>query len=224
MEYTVSDHKPVSSIFTLQFPYKVDVPLVTIIVEDEWNSVADASAKFKLAPNYPRSSWDWIGLYKVGFKHHKDYVGYVWAKQEENDFTRQETQVAFSEEELPKGSGDFILGYYSNNMSTIVGVTEPFQIILPTLEAKSSSSDSSDFSSEDDSTVVHMKTRSRSTSPRKSRHRRHRSRSHSRPGSPKNKHPDTTDSPQHTEQTAEGAHSLPKPTQEAEKQPEASGE
>lgn len=93
----------------------------------------------------------------MGFKHHKDYVGYVWAKQEEADFHRQEHQViwtqpgaywgmgffllfrnrqtcvfqvTFPEEELPKGSGDFILGYYSNNMSTLVGVTEPFQVML----------------------------------------------------------------------------------------------
>lgn len=186
MEYTVSDHKPVSSIFTMQFPYKVDVPLVTIMVEDEWNSIEDAIARFKLVPNYPRSSWDWIGLYKVGFKHHKDYVGYVWAKQEEADFTRQEHQVTFTEEELPKGSGDFILGYYSNNMSTIVGVTEPFQIQLPTTGLDdASSSDSSDFSSEDDSTVVLMKTRSRSPSPRKAKHhsRASRSRSGSRTGS-----------------------------------------
>ncbi|KAM9360666.1 inositol polyphosphate 5-phosphatase K [Symphorus nematophorus] len=179
MEYTVSDHKPVSSIFTLQFPYKVDIPLVTLIVEDEWNSIADATAKFKVTPNFSRSSWDWIGLYKVGFKHHKDYVGYVWAKQEEADFHRQEHQVTFTEEELPKGSGDFILGYYSNNMSTIVGVTEPFQIQLPTSGLDHSSSDSSDFSSEDDSTVVLMKTRSRSPSPHKSKHRSHRSGSHS---------------------------------------------
>ncbi|XP_042344674.1 phosphatidylinositol 4,5-bisphosphate 5-phosphatase A [Plectropomus leopardus] len=185
MEYTVSDHKPVSSIFTLQFPYRVDVPLVTLMVEDEWTSIADATAKFKLVPNYPRSSWDWIGLYKVGFKHHKDYVGYVWAKQEEADFQRQEHQVTFTEEELPKGSGDFILGYYSNNMSTIVGVTEPFQIQLPTSGLDASSSDSSDFSSEDDSTVVLMKTRSRSPSPRKSKHRHHSgSSSRSRSGSP----------------------------------------
>uniref|UniRef100_A0A8D3DFM8 Phosphatidylinositol 4,5-bisphosphate 5-phosphatase A n=1 Tax=Scophthalmus maximus TaxID=52904 RepID=A0A8D3DFM8_SCOMX len=130
MEFTVSDHKPVSSIFTLQFPYKVDIPLVTLIVDDEWNSIADATTTFKLAPNYSRSSWDWIGLYKVGFKHHKDYVGYVWAKQEEADFQRQEQQVTWMCEELPKGSGDFILGYYSNNMNTIVGVTEPFQVII----------------------------------------------------------------------------------------------
>lgn len=192
----------------------MDVPLVTIIVEDEWNCIADATAKFKTAPNFSRSSWDWIGLYKVkenvsiilcssvnrcqesfahnrwvfevavemsvvprlfewsavgkssavpqvGFKHHKDYVGYVWAKQEEADYLRLEHQVTwtweaepsrgivfsspspfhwfrrvvfqvtFTEEELPKGSGDFILGYYSNNMSTVVGVTEPFQVIIP---------------------------------------------------------------------------------------------
>ncbi|XP_054466941.1 phosphatidylinositol 4,5-bisphosphate 5-phosphatase A [Anoplopoma fimbria] len=184
MEYTVSDHKPVSSIFTLQFPYKVDIPLVTIIVEDEWNSIDDAIVKFRLVPNYPRSSWDWIGLYKVGFKHHKDYVGYVWAKQEEADFTRQEHQVTFTEEELPKGSGDFILGYYSNNMNTIVGVTEPFQIQLPTSGLDASSSDSSDFSSEDDSTVVLMKTRSRSPSPCKAKHRSHHSHNRSRSGSP----------------------------------------
>ncbi|XP_037338870.2 phosphatidylinositol 4,5-bisphosphate 5-phosphatase A [Pungitius pungitius] len=182
MEYTVSDHKPVSSIFTLQFPYKLDVPLVTIIVEDEWNSIEDAVAKFRLVPNYPRSSWDWIGLFKVGFKHHKDYVGYVWAKQEEADFTRQEHQVTFTEEELPKGSGDFILGYYSNNMSTIVGVTEPFQIQLPASGLDASSSDSSDFSSDDDGTVVPTKGGSRSPSPCKAKHRSHRS--HSRSGSP----------------------------------------
>ncbi|XP_033947228.1 LOW QUALITY PROTEIN: phosphatidylinositol 4,5-bisphosphate 5-phosphatase A-like [Pseudochaenichthys georgianus] len=184
MEYTVSDHKPVSSIFTCRFPYKVDIPLVTIMVEDEWNCIADAVARFKLVPNFPRSSWDWMGLYKVGFKHHKDYVGYVWAKQEEADFTRPEHQVTFTEEELPKGSGDFILGYYSNNMSTIVGVTEPFQIQLPTSGLDASSSDSSDFSSEDESTVI-MKTRSRSPSPRKAKHRHHHHhhRSHSR-GSP----------------------------------------
>ncbi|KAK7174007.1 hypothetical protein R3I93_003743 [Phoxinus phoxinus] len=151
MEYTVSDHKPVSSIFTLQFPYKVDMPLVELIVEDEWREISDAVATFKLVPNFPRSSWDWIGLYKVGFKHHKDYVAYTWAKQEESDFLRQEHEVTFTEEELPKDSGDFILGYYSNNMSSIVGVTEPFQIQLPaSASAGLSPSDSSDFTSDDE--------------------------------------------------------------------------
>ncbi|MFT7805124.1 phosphatidylinositol 4,5-bisphosphate 5-phosphatase A-like [Arapaima gigas] len=181
MEYTISDHKPVSSIFTLQFPYKVDVPWVTLVVDDEWTSVSDATAKFKVVPNFSRSSWDWIGLYKVGFKHCKDYVTYAWAKQEESDFLTKEYQVTFAEEDLPKGSGDYILGYYSNNMSTVVGVTEPFQIQLPSSSPATSPSDSSDFSSEDDSTMGLLHPKSRSPSPGcgkgKQRNRRSRSRS-----------------------------------------------
>ncbi|MBN3314849.1 PI5PA phosphatase, partial [Atractosteus spatula] len=179
MEYLVSDHKPVSAIFTLQFPYKVDLPMITLIVDDEWNNLSDATAKFKMAANYPRSSWDWIGLYKVGFKHHKDYVGYVWAKQEESDYVKQEYQVTFGEESLPKGTGEYILGYYSNNMSSIVGVTEPFQISFPSSSPSSSPSDSSDFSSEDDSTVVLLRPKSRSPSPGKAKQRGRRSRSRS---------------------------------------------
>lgn len=34
----------------------------------------------------------------------------------------------FSEEALPKGNGEYILGYYSNTSSSIAGVTEPFQV------------------------------------------------------------------------------------------------
>lgn len=169
----------------------MDVPLVTLIVEDEWNSVADATAKFKLAPNFSRSSWDWIGLYKVtsvlwtafrgetihikgncfewstilwwrccpsgGFQTPQGLCGICVGQARGGWLSSTRTsgnwdvqpnlwrahfgsyfrdvwwavfQVTFTEEELPKGSGDFILGYYSNNMSTIVGVTEPFQVII----------------------------------------------------------------------------------------------
>ncbi|MGH0145400.1 UNVERIFIED_CONTAM: hypothetical protein FKN15_048864 [Acipenser sinensis] len=212
MEYLTSDHKPVSAIFTLRFPYKVDLPLVQFFVEDEWTKVSDAIVKFRMAASFPRSSWDWIGLYKVGFRHHKDYVGYVWAKQEDSDSVKQQCQVgfrhhkdyvgyvwakqedsdsvkqqcqvAFGEETLPKGSGEYILGYYSNNMSTIVGVTEPFQIMLPSSLPSSSPSDSSDYSSEDDSPLVLLQPKSRSPSPGKAKQRGRRSRSRS-PALPK---------------------------------------
>lgn len=48
------------------------------------------------------------------------------------------------------------------------------QIQLPSSGLEDSSSDSSDLSSEEDSTVVHMKTRSRSPSPHKGKHRHRR--------------------------------------------------
>ncbi|XP_058268533.1 inositol polyphosphate 5-phosphatase K [Hemibagrus wyckioides] len=179
MGYTVSDHKPVSALFCLHFPFKLDLPLVKLEVEKEWTKVSDATAKFTTASGFQRSSWDWVGLYKVGFKHHKDYAAYVWAKSDHS------TQVTFPEEDLPRDAGEYVLGYYSHNMNSIVGITEPFQVQLPVCSPPAppcpSRSDSSDASSEDDSTLVLLASNSRSPSPRtrsnKRQQRHHRSRS-----------------------------------------------
>ncbi|XP_021559092.1 phosphatidylinositol 4,5-bisphosphate 5-phosphatase A isoform X1 [Neomonachus schauinslandi] len=175
MEYTVSDHKPVAAQFVLQFAYRDDVPLVRLEVADEWVRPEQAVVRYRMETVFARSSWDWIGLYRVGFRHCKDYVAYVWAKHEDVDGNVY--QVTFSEEALPKGHGDFILGYYSHTHSILIGVTEPFQISLPTSEPASSSTDSSSASSEDedDSTLELLASKSRSPSPGKSK--RHRSRS-----------------------------------------------
>ncbi|NXN86445.1 PI5PA phosphatase, partial [Bombycilla garrulus] len=179
MEYTVSDHKPVAAIFAVQFASKVDKPLVEIYVADEWSRPEQAVVKYKMAVGFHRSSWDWIGLYRVGFRHPKDYVSYVWARSDDGERCLEKqlsAQVMFSEEALPKGNGEYILGYYSNTSSSIAGVTEPFQISLPRSEEGSSSTDSSGSSSEeDDSTLVLLAPKSRSPSPGKMK--RHRSRS-----------------------------------------------
>uniref|UniRef100_A0A8V0ZNI5 Inositol polyphosphate-5-phosphatase J n=1 Tax=Gallus gallus TaxID=9031 RepID=A0A8V0ZNI5_CHICK len=174
MEYTVSDHKPVAAIFAVQFASKADKPLVEIYVADEWIRPEQAVVKYKMAAGFHRSSWDWIGLYRVGFRHPKDYVSYVWPCAQPG---ARLLQVMFSEEALPKGKGEYILGYYSNTSSSIVGVTEPFQISLPRSEEGSSATDSSGSSSEeeDDSTLVLLAPKSRSPSPGKMK--RHRSRS-----------------------------------------------
>ncbi|XP_062870417.1 inositol polyphosphate 5-phosphatase K [Trichomycterus rosablanca] len=179
MVFTVSDHKPVSALFSLHFPFKVDLPLVKLEVEKEWTKVSDATARFTAASGYQRSSWDWVGLYKMGFKHHKDYAAHVLAKSDHS------TQVTFPEEDLPREAGEYILGYYSHNMNSIVGITEPFQVHLPVITPpappRPSRSDSSDASSEDDSTLVLLTTSSRSPSPgtrsNKRHNRHHRSRS-----------------------------------------------
>lgn len=175
MEYIVSDHKPVVAQFVLRFAFRDDVPLVRLEVADEWVRPEQAVVRYRIETVFARSSWDWIGLYRVGFRHCKDYVAYVWAKHEDVDGSVY--QVTFSEESLPKGHGDFILGYYSHTHSMLIGVTEPFQISLPTSEVASSSSVSSGASSEeeDDSTLELLAPKSRSPSPGKSK--RHRSRS-----------------------------------------------
>ncbi|XP_067406283.1 phosphatidylinositol 4,5-bisphosphate 5-phosphatase A [Emydura macquarii macquarii] len=175
MEYVVSDHKPVAAIFAVQFVSKADKPLVEIQVADEWARPEQAVVRYKMAAVFHRSSWDWIGLYRVGFRHYKDYVAYVWARHEDPEGSVY--QVTFAEEALPKGKGEYILGYYGNNYSSITGVTEPFQISLPTSEEGSSQTDSSSASSEeeDNSTLVLLAPKSRSPSPGKMK--QHRSRS-----------------------------------------------
>ncbi|ETE59584.1 Phosphatidylinositol 4,5-bisphosphate 5-phosphatase A, partial [Ophiophagus hannah] len=132
-----------------QFGSRADVPLVELQVADEWTKPEQAVVHYRTSSAFHRSSWDWIALYRL----------------------------TFPEESLPKGKGDYILGYYSNNCSCMVGVTDPFQISLPTLEQVSSATDSTNSTSEedDDSTLVLLGPKSRSPSPGKMH--RHRSRS-----------------------------------------------
>uniref|UniRef100_A0A8D3CW34 Phosphatidylinositol 4,5-bisphosphate 5-phosphatase A n=1 Tax=Scophthalmus maximus TaxID=52904 RepID=A0A8D3CW34_SCOMX len=172
MGYTISDHKPVSALFSLHFPFKVTMPMVELQFNKEWFKVSDATVRFTLASTYQRSSWDWVAIYKVGFRHHKDYQAYVWAKGE------HATQVTFSEEDLPRDDCEYLLGYYSNNMNSRL-LSYPQQIKLPVHSPTIHRSDSSDVSSEDDSTLVLLAPNSRSPSPNtgKHHHRHRRSRS-----------------------------------------------
>ncbi|XP_069788924.1 phosphatidylinositol 4,5-bisphosphate 5-phosphatase A isoform X2 [Narcine bancroftii] len=93
MEYLISDHKPVSAIFCLKFSQKLQTPLIQLQVEDEWNQPSDAVVRYRMAGSYAKSTWDWLGLYRVGFKHHKDYITYVWAKHDEADSDKQCYQI-----------------------------------------------------------------------------------------------------------------------------------
>lgn len=81
---------------------------------------------------------------QVGFRHHKDYQAYIWAKGEPATQVRAERylvwaplqlcarffhfcvwQVAFSEEDLPRDDCEYILGYYSHSLNSIVGLSAP---------------------------------------------------------------------------------------------------
>ncbi|XP_034752557.1 inositol polyphosphate 5-phosphatase K isoform X1 [Etheostoma cragini] len=169
MGYTISDHKPVSAMFSLHFPFKVDMPLAELQVNKEWCKVSDATVRFTVASTYQRSSWDWVAIYKVGFRHYKDYQAYIWAKGE------HATQVTFTEEDLPRDDCEYILGYYSNNMNSIVGLSTPIKIKIPAHSPTTLRSDSLDMSSEDDSTLVLLAPNSRSPSPKPGKHHhRHR--------------------------------------------------
>lgn len=67
---TISSISYTSTLLSHQFPYKVNLPLVTLEVEKEWTKFSDATAKLTMAHGFQRSSWDWVGLYKVNHEWH----------------------------------------------------------------------------------------------------------------------------------------------------------
>lgn len=48
-----------------QFAFRDDVPLVRLEVADEWVRPEQAVVRYRIETVFARSSWDWIGLYRV---------------------------------------------------------------------------------------------------------------------------------------------------------------
>lgn len=48
-----------------QFAFRDDVPLVRLEVADEWVRPEQAVVRYRMETVFARSSWDWIGLYRV---------------------------------------------------------------------------------------------------------------------------------------------------------------
>ncbi|XP_042713996.2 inositol polyphosphate 5-phosphatase K isoform X2 [Chrysemys picta bellii] len=128
MSYGISDHKPVTGTFGLQIKPLFSTPLVTLNPEGEWNAAQDVLISYSTVSEFPSSTWDWIGLYQVAFRHVNDYVTYAWVKDDEISSSEDVTQVYISADEIPHAGGEFLLCYYSHNMQSIAGMSQPFQI------------------------------------------------------------------------------------------------
>lgn len=48
-----------------QFAFRDEVPLVRLDVADEWVRPEQAVVRYRIETVFARSSWDWIGLYRV---------------------------------------------------------------------------------------------------------------------------------------------------------------
>ncbi|XP_053941102.1 inositol polyphosphate 5-phosphatase K isoform X2 [Cuculus canorus] len=128
MSYGISDHKPVTGTFGLQLKPLLSDPLVTLNPEGEWSAEHDVLISYSALPEFPSSAWDWIGLFKVAFRHANDYVTYAWVEDDEVSSSKDSKQVYMSAAEIPDLGGEFLLCYYSNNLQSIVGISQPFQI------------------------------------------------------------------------------------------------
>nr|XP_033777811.1 inositol polyphosphate 5-phosphatase K [Geotrypetes seraphini] len=128
MCYGISDHKPVTGTFMLQLESLVSTPLITLKPIGEWSADEDSLVIYSAVPDFPSNIWDWIGLYKVAFKHIYDYVTFAWAKDNEIYSSGNVKQVYINAEEIPRDGGKFVLCYYCHSMQSLAGISQPFQI------------------------------------------------------------------------------------------------
>nr|XP_043888132.1 inositol polyphosphate 5-phosphatase Ka isoform X1 [Solea senegalensis] len=128
MEYRISDHKPVIGTFTLQLRKMYSTPLVHLQAEGDWSADIDAMVSYTPLQQFPSSTWDWIGLYKVGFTSMNDYITFTWVKDTEVGFSEEVIQVYVSKEEIPVRGGQCLLCYYSSILQCIIGVSDPFKV------------------------------------------------------------------------------------------------
>ncbi|TKS82936.1 Inositol polyphosphate 5-phosphatase K [Collichthys lucidus] len=129
MSYGVSDHKPVIAIFGLELRKYFDTPLVHISPLGTWSGDQDALLSYTFQEDFMSSTWDWIGLYKVGFKSPSDYETFVWVREDELPETNEVIEISVDKDEIPLLSGQYVLGYYSTNMQSIIGLSASFQIV-----------------------------------------------------------------------------------------------
>ncbi|XP_037543320.1 inositol polyphosphate 5-phosphatase K isoform X2 [Nematolebias whitei] len=129
MSYRVSDHKPVVANFTLELRRSFTSPLVHVSPEGVWSAEQDALLTYTVQEDFMSSTWDWIGLYKVGFKSPSDYETFVWVREEELPEVHEVIQRSVNKDKVPLLGGEHVLGYFSANMNSIVGLSENFQIL-----------------------------------------------------------------------------------------------
>ncbi|XP_014866356.1 PREDICTED: inositol polyphosphate 5-phosphatase K-like isoform X2 [Poecilia mexicana] len=129
MSYGVSDHKPVIGNFTLELRKYFDTQLVDLAPAGEWSADHDALLTYTILEDFMSSTWDWIGLYKVGFKSAYDYETFVWVRENELPEVNEVIEKSVAKDDLPLLSGEYVLGYYSTNLNSIVGLSDNFQIL-----------------------------------------------------------------------------------------------
>ncbi|KAM9729362.1 inositol polyphosphate 5-phosphatase K isoform 2-T2 [Menidia menidia] len=128
MSYGVSDHKPVIANFTLELRKFFDTPLVHVSSVGVWSADENAILTYSVQEDFLSSTWDWIGLYKAGFKSASDYETFVWVRENELPEVNEVIQRSVDKDEIPLLGGEYVLGYYSTNMQSIIGLSPNFQI------------------------------------------------------------------------------------------------
>eukprot|EP00118_Oscarella_pearsei_P011610 m.79266 g.79266 ORF g.79266 m.79266 type:complete len:429 (+) comp36129_c0_seq19:77-1363(+) len=127
--YCNSDHKPVTATFTLGFqPENTKQNVEFAFPRTRWACSQEARILYSLEPGTRVSSWDWIGLYKIGCCDLKDYATYCWACSDEKSLQRRRCCITLSSSDVPSEPGLFQLFYHSRKYDRILGVSPIFEV------------------------------------------------------------------------------------------------
>ncbi|XP_072034350.1 phosphatidylinositol 4,5-bisphosphate 5-phosphatase A-like [Amphiura filiformis] len=130
-----SDHKPVSAEFCIQVCMDDAEALVTFDPVETWRRGDDVSISYTVVGDTRTSTWDWIGLYKVGFQNAaKDAETYIWSVPQGETKGESGCKTKFTARYLPEDTcTKYVLCYYSKTMNCVLGISNVFRI-LPSQE------------------------------------------------------------------------------------------
>ena len=131
--HMTSDHQPVSaectaSIDSLEANQDSKIVWKLEIESMPWYGNDDGLCVY-VVKDYKPYSWDWIGLYRLGWQHFTDYEMYEWAVGDGDEYGENGCAVLF--DCLPEEPGLFQLCYFSYKMDCFIAVSEPFEILKP---------------------------------------------------------------------------------------------
>lgn len=82
--YNISDHKPVSSEFSVKLYPNYRAPCVNFKEIVEWQIGEENTVEYVKPNDFEERNHDWIGLYREGFASLNEYIGYEYVNQAES--------------------------------------------------------------------------------------------------------------------------------------------
>lgn len=82
--YNISDHKPVTSDFTIKLYPNYRAPGVTFSAITVWNIGSENTVEYRKQPEFEEGPNDWIAIYATDYASLADYVAYEYVNQAES--------------------------------------------------------------------------------------------------------------------------------------------
>ncbi|XP_060067930.1 tax1-binding protein 1 homolog B-like [Ylistrum balloti] len=102
-------------------------------IPETYPADAHIQCAYTISSDLVPSSYDWVGLYKVGWMSTKDYHYYEWAVlPKEYEIGREaDSAVLFPAHKMPEDDGEFYQFCYVTSSGQIRGASTPFQFKKP---------------------------------------------------------------------------------------------